>query len=73
MATSNGKMVNKTAYCLLAFFLGGLGVHHFYAGKTAYGILSIVFAWAGVPLIVSVVNLIAGLCTRADNAGNMII
>ena len=27
------KMVNKVAYALLAFFLGGLGIHRFYAGR----------------------------------------
>ena len=29
----SGKPVNKIIYCILAFFLGGNGVHKFYAGK----------------------------------------
>ena len=29
------KAVNKAAYCVLAFFLGGIGIHKFYAGKMA--------------------------------------
>ena len=34
-----GKAVNKMAYCLLALFLGGIGVHKlFYAGKTGASI-----------------------------------
>lgn len=32
VALANGtKAVNKVVYCLLAFFLGGIGVHKFYA------------------------------------------
>ena len=30
---NNTKAVNKIVYCVLAFFLGGIGVHKFYAGK----------------------------------------
>ena len=31
VAAGNGKkVVNKVAYCLLALFLGGFGVHKFY-------------------------------------------
>lgn len=26
---------------LLCFFLGGLGIHSFYAGKTAYGVIQL--------------------------------
>ena len=40
---SNTKAVNKVTYCLLALFLGGLGVHKFYAGKTGSGIVCILF------------------------------
>ena len=29
--------VNKIIYIVLAFFLGGFGVHKFYAGKTMSG------------------------------------
>lgn len=33
---------DKTAAALLAIFLGGLGIHYFYLGKTTAGILSLV-------------------------------
>ena len=31
---NNSKAVNKVIYCILAFFLGGIGVHKFYAVKS---------------------------------------
>ena len=37
-----GKVVNKIAYGLIAIFIGWLGIHRFYAGKTLSGILYIV-------------------------------
>ena len=35
--------VNKIIYIVLAFFLGGFGVHKFYAGKTMSGFLHSLF------------------------------
>lgn len=34
-----GKPINKTTALLLCIFLGGLGAHKFYEGKTGMGIL----------------------------------
>lgn len=33
---SGGKVVNKVIYCVLALFLGGIGVHKFYAGPNRH-------------------------------------
>jgi TM2 domain-containing membrane protein YozV len=38
---------------LLAIFLGGLGVHHFYLRRDGLGILYLVFSWTGIPMIVA--------------------
>ena len=36
-------MKSKTTAVLLAFFLGGLGLHKFYLGKTFQGFLYLIF------------------------------
>jgi hypothetical protein len=36
---------NGTTGFLLAFFLGGLGAHHFYMGRVGLGVLYAVFCW----------------------------
>ncbi len=71
MPAVHGKAVNKVAYCLLAFFLGGLGIHKFYAGKTLLGVLYIVFCWTFIPSFISLIEFIIGLCKHADSQGNI--
>lgn len=67
------KPVSKVAYCLLAFFLGGIGIHKFYAGRIAAGILYILFFWTGIPLIIAFVEFIIGLCKEADENGMILV
>lgn len=56
-AAANGFQITKTksraVAALLAFFLGGLGVHKFYLGQTGWGILYLLFCWTFIPTIVS--------------------
>lgn len=70
---NNTKAVNKVIYCLLAFFLGGIGIHKFYAGKTSAGILYILFCWTAVPMIISIIDLIIALCKKPDSIGNILV
>lgn len=70
---NNTKAVNKVVYCLLAFFLGGIGVHKFYAGKIGTGILYILFCWTFIPSIISFIEFIIGLCKKADANGNILV
>ena len=65
------RSVNKVVYLVLCFFLGGLGIHKFYAGKTGMGILYLVFCWTGIPAIVAFVEFILGLFKKADSQGNI--
>jgi len=54
-----GTMVplkSKVVAGLLAFFLGGFGIHKFYLGKPIQGILYILFCWTYVPSIIAFVE-----------------
>jgi TM2 domain-containing membrane protein YozV len=41
---------------LLALFLGGFGVHHFYLRRTGLGILYVCFSWTPVPWILGFIE-----------------
>lgn len=70
---NNTKAVNKVVYCLLAFFLGGIGIHKFYAGKIGSGILYILFCWTFIPGFIAFIEFIIGLCKKADANGNILV
>lgn len=67
----SGKPVNKIVYCLLALFLGGIGIHKFYAGKIGMGIVYILFCWTGIPAVIAFIEFIIGLCKKSDANGNI--
>jgi len=60
---------NKVVAALLAFFLGGLGVHKFYLGQIGMGVLYLVFCWTFIPAIAAFVEFIIYL-TMSDEAFN---
>jgi TM2 domain-containing membrane protein YozV len=41
---------------LLALFLGGFGIHHFYLRRTGLGILYVLFSWTGVTWILGFIE-----------------
>jgi hypothetical protein len=53
-------------YLLLALFLGGLGAHDFYVGKTATGLIKLAFCWTGIPVIISLFNIIGALMNKQN-------
>ena len=67
-ATASGSEsgdVDRTAAGLLAILLGGLGVHKFYMGDTAMGVLYLCFSWTLIPALIGLVEGIVYL-TKSD-------
>lgn len=65
--------MSKWTYVLLTFFLGGIGFHKFYVGKTRSGILYLLFCWTFIPVIVAFVEFIIGITKTPDENGNIFI
>lgn len=58
---------NKWIAVLLAFFLGGLGIHKFYLGKTGWGIVYLLFCWTWIPSIIAFIEMLRYLFTSEAN------
>lgn len=50
------RIKDRLAAAIIAFGLGTFGIHKFYLGKCFKGILYILFAWTGLPTIISIVE-----------------
>ena len=68
-----GKVVNKVVYCILALFLGGIGVHKFYAGRIGAGICYLLFCWTCIPAFIALIEFIVALCKKSDSYGNIVV
>lgn len=74
VVSANGsKAVSKVTYCVLAFLLGGLGVHKFYVGKIGTGILFLLFCWTYIPAFIALIEFIVALCKPADANGMILV
>lgn len=49
---------NKTTAGLFALFLGGIGIHKFYLGKTGLGFVYLIFFWTFIPALIAFVEAI---------------
>ena len=66
---ANGTVaVNKLVYCLLCFFLGGIGAH-----KTGSGILYLLFCWTFIPALIAFIEFIVALCKKPDANGLILV
>jgi TM2 domain-containing membrane protein YozV len=56
---------------LLAFFLGGLGVHSFYVGKTGVGVAQLLtLGGFGIWVLIDIIMLVTG--TYKDSEGKVV-
>jgi len=53
-STPGGR--NRVAAALFALLLGGVGIHKFYLGRVAQGIIYLLFFWTFIPAIVGFVE-----------------
>lgn len=53
---------SRIAAALLAFFLGGIGIHKFYLGQIFWGFIYLIFCWTFIPSLVAFVEFIIYLC-----------
>lgn len=51
-------MKNKIVAAVLAWFLGGFGVHRFYLGQVGKGLLYLLFFWTGIPFLIAFIDFI---------------
>ncbi|MDO4635852.1 MAG: NINE protein [Streptococcus sp.] len=65
--------VNKVIYLVLTFFLEGLGIHKFYAGKTGVGLLYLLFSWTFIPSFLALIDFIMALFRPSDYNGNFYV
>jgi TM2 domain-containing membrane protein YozV/Tfp pilus assembly protein PilE len=57
---------SKAVAAVLAFFLGGFGVHRFYLGQWGWGLVYLLFFWTLIPGLVALVDFIVILATSDE-------
>ena len=63
--------VQKSIYIALCLFLGGLGIHKFYAGKWFQGLLYVAFCWTGIPVVIALIDLLVAMFKTPDQYGQI--
>jgi TM2 domain-containing membrane protein YozV len=52
----NAVRKSETTGVVLALFLGGFGVHHFYLGEIGLGVVYLIFCWTFIPAVVALIE-----------------
>jgi len=62
-------MKSKSTATLLAFFLGGFGIHRFYLGQSGKGFMYLIFFWTLIPAFIALFDFI-GFLMMPENTFN---
>ena len=65
--------VNKIVYCLLALFVGALGIHKFYAKKVKAGILYLLLSLTGITGVLAFVDFVVALVKPRNENGKILV
>lgn len=60
-------MKSKFTTAILAFFLGGLGIHRFYLGQNKLGLLYLLFCWTFIPAFIALIDFFIFIFMSEDN------
>ena len=63
--------VHKGLYLVICLFLGGAGIHKFYAGKWFMGLLYLAFCWTGIPVVLDLFDLLGAMFKRTNEYGQI--
>ena len=63
--------VSKGTYIALCLFLGGAGLHKFYAGKWGQGLLYLALSWTGISVVLALFDLLITMFKRPDEYGEI--
>ncbi|MFZ3482168.1 NINE protein [Sphingomonas sp. 3-13AW] len=63
---TNGTEKNRVVAALLAFFLGGIGIHRFYLGRSVSGVLYLLFCWTFIPGFLGLIETVRLLLMSDD-------
>jgi TM2 domain-containing membrane protein YozV len=58
---------SQSVATLLAAFLGGIGIHRFYLGKTVSGVFYLLFCWTGIPHLIAFFEMLVMAFTSPEN------
>ncbi|MDR0952761.1 MAG: NINE protein [Elusimicrobiota bacterium] len=59
--TVDGKTIrikDRLAAGIIALFIGAIGMHKFYTGKIAWGVVYFIFCWTGLTFIIALIEAI---------------
>ena len=68
------KVVNRKTYIRLAISCGWFcGAHRFYAGQKILGTLYLLFCWSGIPVAMTLIDLMVAIPMKPDEAGMILM